>query len=248
MGSVVLEKTESGPQSLDQWGTKGMRPVTAPTIELKACTTGLGLDCLAGAGCCDGAACASAGDCVALSVFAPFSGFTGAPSRSGSLAVSVGAQWPAASALATTTWAADLLESLVGNSSFGVDRSATPAASIAAFGAGLTGGNGASLVCAATPEFVAEGVGAAICVWSGESGTVGTGTGLESRDCRRRRRRGGDRRRCGRRVDQLRERLSRGRIGRRLRRGGCCRPQVRRRRRIIERDASVQIDWPLLRD
>ena len=151
-----------------------MRPVSAPTILLKACTTGLGLGCWAGTGGSGGAACASAGACAALSVVAPFSGFTDAPRRSGSLGV-------VASALATTTWAADLLESLVGKSSLGVDRCATPAASLAAFGARLTGGNGASLACAATPEPVAEGVGIAICVGSVGNETVGTG--LESRDC-----------------------------------------------------------------
>jgi hypothetical protein len=119
--------------------------------------------------------------CAALSVVAPFSGFTDAPRRSGSLGVSTRTPGPVASALATTTWAADSLESLVGKSSLGVDRCATPAASLAAFGAGLMGGNGASLACAATPESVAEGVGIAICVGSVGSETLGTG--LESRDC-----------------------------------------------------------------
>src|SRR5271156_3788529 len=104
-----------------------MRPVSAPTILLKACTTGLGLGCWAGTGCSDGAACASAGACAALSIIAPFSGFTDAPRRSGSLGVSAGAQGPVASALATTTWAGDLLESFVGKTSFGVGRCPTPA-------------------------------------------------------------------------------------------------------------------------
>jgi hypothetical protein len=83
--------------------------------------------------------------------------------------------------LATTTWAEDLLESLAGKSSLGVDRCATPAASLAAFSAGLTGGNGASLACAASPESMAEGVGAAICF--GSVGGETAGAGLESRDC-----------------------------------------------------------------
>src|SRR5271166_2821035 len=128
---------------------KGMRPAsapTAPTALLKACTTGFVLGCGALTGCSDGGASASAGACAVLTVFAPFSGFTDAACRSASPGVSAGTEGPFASALATTTWAADLLESLVGSkSSFGVDRCTAPAVSIAAFGAGLTGGNGASL-------------------------------------------------------------------------------------------------------
>jgi hypothetical protein len=69
----------------------------------------------------------------------------------------------------------------VGKSSLGVDRCATPPPLIAAFGAGLTGGNGASLACAATPESVTEGVGVAISVGSGGSETVGPA--FVSRDC-----------------------------------------------------------------
>ena len=156
-------------------------PQVPPTILLKARTTGLGLGGWAGTGCSGGAACALAGACAALSVVAPFSCFTDAPRRSGSLGVSTGAPGRVTSPLATTTWAADLLESLAGKSSLGVDRCAAPAASRAAFGAGLTGGNGASLACAASPESVTEGVGIAICVGSVGSETVGTG--LESRDC-----------------------------------------------------------------
>jgi hypothetical protein len=83
--------------------------------------------------------------------------------------------------LATTIWAEDLFESLAGKSSLGVGRCATPAAWLAAFGAGLTGGNGASLASAASPEAKAEGVGAATCVRSVGNETVGTGR--ESGDC-----------------------------------------------------------------
>src|SRR5277367_1046204 len=132
-----------------------MRPAsapTAPTALLNACTTGFGLGCGALTGCPDEGANASAGACVVLSVFAPFSEFTDGARRSASLGVSAGTEGPFTSAFATTPWAADLLESLVGNSSFGVGRCTTPAASIATFAAGLTGGKGASLACAATPE------------------------------------------------------------------------------------------------
>ena len=62
-----------------------------------------------------------------------------------------------------------------------VDRCAIPAASIAGFSAGLTGGNGASVERTAAPESTLEGVGVAICVETGGSETVGTGPG--SRDC-----------------------------------------------------------------
>ena len=126
-----------------------------------------------GSGC---AACASGGACAALSVVAPFPDFTDDPRRSDSLGVSLGAPGAIASALATTAWAADSPDSLVG---IGVDRRGTPVDWLAALCAGLTGGNGASLACADRPESVADGFGFAICAVAGE--TVGAGSA--SGDC-----------------------------------------------------------------
>ena len=69
-----------------------------------------------------------------------------------------------------------------GDSGFGVDRCVeAPLAWTVGFGVGLTGGNGASLTCANTPESVAEGVGAGIGVGSGGGGAVAAP--LESETC-----------------------------------------------------------------
>ena len=65
-----------------------------------------------------------------------------------------------------------LVESFVGKSSLCVDGRAAPGASLAPFVAGLAGGSGLSLACAASPESVAEGVAVAICVPSGRCETV----------------------------------------------------------------------------
>ena len=87
--------------------------------------------------------------CVAFDFFGALSGFAGALSCVGALGVWAVASGAVVSILPTATRADDLGESLVGNSTFGVDGWATPVASVVVFGAGALGASAGLLGCAA---------------------------------------------------------------------------------------------------
>ena len=127
------------------------------------------------------------------------------------------------------------------DSSLGVGRCAAPLAWTAAFGAGLTGGNGASLGAPPRPISWRRGLASRSGAGSGGSETAGAAF---SGDC--------DAAGGGAATGAAAAGVSTGAAGGfsagravRPRHAAGCRPRILRRRRIFERRASVRVDWPL---